>query len=126
MAGSSPWPSIERVLEGVSARLVYLLLLCPWVFPALGRSKRVCSAGGGIWVARFELEEWTPDKEHAASTASIAFSVSVRVDGEYQTRGESLQLAIEWALFRQCTAAPKFICRNFLLVVLSQMYRELM
>jgi hypothetical protein len=105
---------------------VYLLLLRPWVFPALERSNHVRSARSGIWIASLELQERASDKEHAASAASIAFSFSVWVDGKYQARGESPQLAIEWTISHQCTAAPKFIYRIFLLIVLSQIPREMM
>jgi hypothetical protein len=105
---------------------VYLLLLRPWVFPALEWSDHIRSAGGGVWIASLEPQERASDQEHAASAASIAFSISVRVDGKHQARGESLQLAFEWVISHQCTAAPKFIYRIFLLIVLSQIPREMM
>jgi hypothetical protein len=106
---------------------VYLLLLRPWVFPALEWSNHVRSARSGIWVASLELKERASDQEHAASAASIAFSISVRVDWKHQARGESPELAIEWAISHQCTTAtPRFIYRIFQLIVLSQTSREMM
>jgi hypothetical protein len=105
---------------------VYLFLLRPRVLPALEWSNLVGFAGSGVWLAILEPQERAPDQEHAASAASIAFSFSGRVDGEYQACGESLQLAIEWALSHQHTAAPSFIYRIFQLIVLSQISREMM
>jgi hypothetical protein len=104
---------------------VYLLILRPWVFPALGRSNHVRSAGSGVWLASFELQERASDQEHAASATSNAFSVSVRVDGEYQARGESLQLAVEWSVARRFTAFLELIYLLYMPIAFSRIRAEM-
>jgi hypothetical protein len=105
---------------------MYLLLLRPWVFPALDWSNHVRSAISGIWIASLELQERASDQEHAASAASIAFSISVRVDSKHQACGESPHFAIEWTISRSLTAFLEPIYLLYVPIAFSRICAEMM
>ena len=109
----------------ISAGLVCLLLLRPWVFPALQWSDLVGLAVSGVPLAVLEPKERASDQEHAAGAASTAFPFSARIDWKHQACGESLHLAVEWTASRSFTAFLELIYLPYMPIAASRILAEM-